>query len=444
MHTLSQELLVSVPESHTVTQEIPVEVLQTIEQFDFSQISDSESERVEAQLTFLLWSKTLLEIKEIILSHLKNVTDTEKQAFSVAFTKALCEYIKHPDHGMTHSYFVYKGMLYLHKLETHTDPSNEVDIEMQLLAVLHDAFQTLPYEVAGENCGIVSKVQKNDHARIVAVILKRCAHLFNIPQQKAKELAFALEMHDSSYDRILYPEQMCFTGQLLHDSDKLFGTATTVDPQLLARGLFRRNAIANSSSSGAYLMRAELKPDYRQKITYGDRCYSDGFSLALAEVSFPMYTNSAQAISKERKKHAEKELLKVYSDIFDNLNQVLQTIIIPNLSQKDMQVFAVSLGNTPKRLTHITNATDLANTINEMYTTVLTLPKAYHRNSYVTPNDSRGWKLEVLYNQNEFIIDPSIARFCFMKNGKQEFLRIVSEAFTAVVPIEDKKAVENQ
>lgn len=436
MHPLKKESLVALPETHVMLTELPGVILDALNQVDFTVFGATRTEQLPAQLTLTLWTQTILEMQRAILSDLKGVTLEDKQRFAQAFETALADFIVHPDHGMTHAYFVYSGMRYLHELETGRDPDENVDIELQMLALLHDAFQSLPYQVAGEKCGIVSKVQKNDHARIVAKLLRVFGKKFGLPESKIAELSFALETHDSSYEGEIYPDEMPFTGALLHDSDKLFGASSNTHPQKLARGLFFRNAVANYSSSGAYLVR-NLDPDYRSKITYGDRCYSDGFSLALAEVSFPMYTQSAQTIAAERRKYALQELLSVYELIFDTTQTQIEKTILPNLNTPSLQMFADALGHEPNRIETITTPSEFQAAILQLYDTVLTLPKEYHRNSYVTPNDSRGWKIVVFFGKQKFTIDPSIARFCFAPNGKADFLQLVEQAFLDVVPQEE-------
>ncbi len=413
----------------------PVDAQKALDSLELSLLAATENEQIVAKKVLQNWSETLWQGMIYITNSLQ---EPNKSQFRTEFTEKLAIFIAHPDHGMTHSYFVYLGMHHLIDIDQNEITETQ-DQQLQLLALLHDAMQMLPFSMPEKTTGkLAQSNQKDEHARIIAALTRLYGQQLGFNSKDIRELSFGLREHDSSYNGGEADKEFNYVSALLHDADKLFGASYKTDTESLLSGMLERNFEANRGQKGANLVRTELDADFRKKVTYGDRCYTDSLAVIFRELELPMYTQAGQKIASERRKQALESMHKVYGEIFDRTKIILSEIAIPAIeNQSNLVIFnETAMGHEPK-IIKLDSKKELLNKIDELYNKVLVLPKKYQRNGYEI-TDIKGWKLQIIENGvTQHDIDPSIARFCIQENGKQAFLDELTSAFYQQFPTDN-------
>lgn len=361
--------------------------------------------------------------------------------FKQEFHDKLLSFIANPDHGIVHSFFVYKGMLYLSKKEGQPIQKNSTqDLHAQLFALLHDMMQDLPFTLI-KNKKTAHINQKNDHARIMAELIKNTGNHFGFDPKTIEEFSFGILVHDSSYFNIYYEDQLNHISKLGHDSDKLLGASNKTDPYSLTESMLKRNYEANRGPKGSYLIRTELDTEYRNKIKYGDRCLSDSVSLVKKEFTLQMYTNTGKKMAQKRVEAALEQIRSVYGYFYDLTKEFIDTNIIPNLGKKNSGITISTVGmdqeETPLEFSKLSKNT-FKQLITDLYNTPIRLniadpDKKKFTKRYNLQTDARGLKLHVQHAKQsiDIYLDPSIARFYFMPNGKETFINEITKAFSS-------------
>lgn len=409
------------------------------------QLSTSREEQQQALEIIENWIHHLSHVMHFIVdSQLINSQSLETQeilAFKQEFHDKSLSFITNPDHGIVHSFFVYRGIVYLSEQDGNPIQKSSIqDIHAQLFALLHDAMQDLPFSIAKndqtKNCN-----QKNDHAKIMAELIYSSGTYFGFDTQTIEEFGFGILVHDSSYFNIHYAEKLNYLSKLGHDSDKLLGASYKTDPQSVTESMLKRNYEANRGPKGSYLLRTELDRNYRAKIVYGDRCLSDSVSLVKKEFTLKMYTKSGEKIAQERIKAALDQVRSVYGYFFDLTAKYLDEILIPNLEKINSQLLLSTVGmdqeEKPINISKLNKKT-LENLVNKLYNTPIELKISEDdikkfSDRYNLSTDARGLKIRVLDTQTnkDVYLDPSIARFYFLPNGREKFTHEITLAFTS-------------
>lgn len=419
---------------------IPPELEYAIQKIPPEKIGDSQIEQIKAQQIIKNWVITVWQVAQFLIDK-QNFTEKQKKLFLQEFQKALHTFIIHPDHGILHSYFVYRGMLYLSELHNQPiQPETTLDKQAQLVSLFHDFIQVIPYTIT-ENRDLIAADLKNEHAQIMATLIRMFGQSVGFDSQTTESLAFSIEQHDSSYNNV-YHENFDFLSQLLHDSDKLFGASYKTDSSTLAIQMLKRNYQVNHGPKGSYLLRVELNSEYRKLFEYGDRCWNDCVAVITKELEITMYTQIGKQVAQQRKRVAVKKAHQVYSHFFDITIDCIQNQVVPALTVKPPHLALTVVGmNQPEiPLAEIVqNAAELELGLNKLYNTPIMLNNAQqfaHR--YNSKKDARGLKIRVINTttNTENYIDPSIGRFCLLKNGKELFLQEVLKAFQERLELE--------
>lgn len=413
------------------TVELPHGALQALSKIDKTKLGKTELEQQQALKTIENWAQHLWYAMTAITR--EQQLDSKKQkSFQTLFEQKLIEFIQHPDHGITHAYYVYLGTRRLAALDLLKLTKSD-DAQLQLLCLLHDSMQMLPFAHQQEKMGHLARSnQRNEHARIIAAITYKFGKQFGFDKRTIRALSFGLQKHDSSYANEYYPNgKLSQLSQLLHDADKLYGASYEADITSLVAGMLKRNFEANVGAKGSYLIRTALTRKYREKLTYGDRCYSDSIAVILRELGLKMYTNSGRKVAKERRVAAVAEMQKVYGEFFDETRDFIHTTLIPNLKNPQaLEIRIIAMGKEPKHVAVPMSENKLQSIIERLYNKPLLLDKKYQRKNYKL-TDARGWKLSVTEAKTGKVtfIDPSIARFCFKSNGREQFIKTLTRAF---------------
>ena len=424
------------PEIYDTNIDLPVDVQRAIDSLPYEEISQSQINPELIKQLIHNWVATIWQTTHYLIqiqSFSEEKMKEEVEHFIKNFQTQLIAFITHPDHGIIHAFYVYRGMHTLIDQEN-ASITQEQDKQLQLLALLHDAMQTLPFSYPPKKSGILSQEnQKNEHARIIAVLTRQFGAQLGLDPHTVRALAFGLKEHDSSYNSVYYPNgSFSYLSKLLHDADKLYGASVRTEIQELIAGGLRRNFQANEGIKGSFLLRADLTPKYRAKLTYGDRCYSDSLAVALKEFNLQMYTQAGTEVASQKLAVALEQMQTVYGELYDQTRSLIETQIIPKIDSQQLQFYSQAMEHEPQ--TEYINSTDLLKkTILNLYEKVLILPEKYQRPNYKN-TDARGWKLFVAIQDKLHSIDPSIARFCFSENGKQEFLDAIQVAFENQFP----------
>lgn len=418
---------------------IPSSLLSAIDKIDKSRLGETTTEQDSAIALISKWVKTIWETM-IFISDKINHNPNEKSRFYSDFEEKLAEFISHVDHGIVHSYFVYKGMLYIDKKEKQElFPDSIKDKQAQLMALVHDSMQVLPFNLENEKFRLTYKNPKNNHADIIADIIQECGQLFGLSDEFLKPFVFGIRVHDSSYKNEYYPEKLNYISKLLHDSDKIFGASIKTDISALTESMLKRNYEANRGPKGSYLHRSELDLDYANKIEYGDRCLSTSVFLIRREFTINMYTHVGKLIAEQRRALAIDQVKSVYGYFFDLTYDYINNFIIPHIqtSMPELKITIAGMDQEEKPLeTKLTSKSELATLIDDLYKTPIKLniddediEKFCQR--YNLSTDPRGLKLHIhnVEKNDDVYIDPSIARFCFVPNGRETFLNEITAIF---------------
>jgi len=327
----------------------------------------------------------------------------------------------------------------IHLSELNDQPivfGSQEDKEAQLLALLHDINQVVPFTLKDTKFSKRYSHPKNDHAKIISDLTRIFGKLFGFDRKKTKEIAYGLEHHDASYDKdkTYLLNNFDYPSQLLHDADKIFGASLETDIESLTIGMLERNYQANKGAAGAYLFREEIPKEIRDVIKYGDRCLTDASSLVRAELHLQMCTPSAKIIAEQRRNIANRSIRKVYGKYFDLTHNYIYNNIPEILAgnKPNLRLSIVGMDQTEQPISNsIKDLSTFETEINRLYNTPIHISDEDKFTDRYGDNHARGLKIRV-YNSDdnsEIHLDPSIARFCFNKNGRQEFLDKLVLAF---------------
>lgn len=353
------------------------------------------------------WQKNLLTITE----KLNNIDSVNK--IVLADTKNAFEaFSKHPDHGIHHSVCVYAGMIYLARQSGWSEEEIiQADSLFQTEAVLHDLAQFLPNRdwQTGEQ---LQTDQRKDHAKRIAYLARFLGTDIGLSRITTRELSRSMLHHDDTWMQEGPPyTHISPIGELLADSDKLFGTHLPnelgeYDDKALVKDALERNLAGSSGEKGWYLFRKDLTPEQRESWQYGDRWLADGVSaIHFQFFRQPMYTAAGSEMLTRQQAVFWEVAQDVYGELWEKQHGYIEnstppyTIISRDYSEKTHQ----SIG-------------DLIQILQERPV------KATPRGNLTNP---RGWKILITENENTHIIDPSIVRF----STKQEFLEALEETF---------------
>lgn len=414
------------------TEDFPAEAQNALDSLDLTVFGEEEAEQQRAREVLQNWGETLWHGMIYLTRYMP---DEERFVFRQDYVEKLAEFIAHPDHGITHSYYVYYNAGHLVEMDD-VDLSESQDAQLQLLALTHDVMQILPFSMPEKTTGqLAQKNQKNEHARIIGALARMYGRSLGFDKQTTASLSFGLRKHDSTYDNQFYPNgELGYLSKVLHDSDKLFGASMHTDAQRLVSGGLKRNLVANDGVKGGYLIRTELDAGYRGKLKYGDRCFSDSVAVVFRELGLPMYTEAGKKVDAERLEHAMEQMQVVYGEVFENTNRLIFSEIIPMLQNQDQNMRLYSSGmDQGEESVSIQTAQELESLINKLYNRELTLSEKYKRNGY-EDSDARGWKLFAEIDGQTHAIDPSVARFCFQEDGKEVFFAELKKAFDQQFP----------
>jgi hypothetical protein len=386
----------------------------------------------------LLWNGMLLILNS------QDFTHEDKEAFKQSFYDKLKELIINPDHGIAHSYCVYRGMIHLSQLDGQPIQPNTIeDTQAQLMALLHDAAQDLPFAIQ-VNGFLSDSNQKNEHARIMAAIVKLYGSKFGFRTKEINQIAKGIQHHDISFHGyLLEADQISYVAQLLHDADKLFGASLDTDIQSLVKEMLKRNYEANRGPKGSYLIRTEFDEERRSRVRYGDRCFSDSVSVVRKEFQLPIYTQAGQEIAQQRREIALKHIQEVYGYFFDLTNNYLKDNLFPKLGNLDpnIQMSITGMDQPERLLTPVPKSKkELLKLLQQLYSTPIKIDFSKNgvekiSDRYNLNTDARGLKIHIVNltlsntRDRDIYLDPSIARFCLIPNGKDLFLAEISKAF---------------
>lgn len=427
---------IPVPESvHTATNSL-----------DLSRLGKTEQEQQEAKKIIDNWAKTLWD-SMVFLSKNNDSSTLEKIRFHDEFETKLVDFITNKDHGIEHSFFVYKWMLHLAQKDGNPiDPNSEDDKKAQLLALLHDVMQSLPFALSDAQNPFAQRYSKpkNEHAKIIADLTKIFGMSLGFDRQTVKQLSYGLEVHDSSYAGTTaeHENKLDYLSKLLHDADR-FGASLETDIPTLTAGMLKRNYEANRGAKGSYLVRDDVLEETRDRILYGDRCLIDSVSLVRKEFELKMFTEAGKELAKQRRAARDEQIISVYTEFYDMTNDYISDVILPNLGTENSQIILTidGMDQVEKPLEQpIQNAEMLQSLINKLYETPIALKlneadRARFQERYDVDSDARGLKIHVqnipdAQIKTDVYIDPSIARFCFMENGREQFQNLIKLAFT--------------
>lgn len=435
------------PDVYNITADLSDELAAALQAIQLEKLHANPKEQKKALKLIENWVNHIWTAMHFLVdSQLASSNKKSKRAqliseFKQEFHDKLLSFISNPDHGIVHSFFVYKGMLYLSKKEAQPIETNSShDLQAQLFALLHDMMQDLPFTIV-KNKKTARINQKNDHAKIMAKLIKQSGIHFGFDEQTIEEFSFGILVHDSSYFNLYYSEALNYISKLGHDSDKLLGASTKTDPYSLTESMLKRNYEANRGPKGSYLIRTELDSAYRSKIKYGDRCLSDSVSLVKKEFTLQMYTNTGKKMAQKRVEAALDQIRSVYGYFFDLTQEFIDTNIIPNIGKKNTGITMSTVGmdqdEIPIDYTKLTKS-KFKKLISDLYKTPIQLhiaatDKKKFSDRYNLETDARGLKLHVQKKDSntDIYLDPSIARFCFMPNGREAFIKEITQAFSS-------------
>lgn len=422
LYSDQQDCLVHTPSTST----------ETLDSLDYSAVTNNLFNQADIKEFLLSWVNELVVIFDTFFRHERvsgRISNEDLNLLADTFNKQLTTFITHTNHGILHSFCVYHGMVYIAQKEN----IQLADTKMQLLALLHDCIQTI--EIPSLDGSILETInQRNEHAEIIALLMQTLGKTFGFQDDEIQELVFALKYHDSTYNGdIITDPRYSILAKILHDSDKLLSATTTPDPHELLRTSLERNLLANDGEVGSYLLR-DLEKDYRDKWQYGDRCFCDSITVIRAEIRLHFYTHTAQEISKQRTSALTREVNDIYGTVYDTTFKTLQFLLQP---AQRCSLFCIGMDQTPEKITTPPNdSTQLQMLILSLYERVLHLQSINFSERYNIHSDARGWKLKMVLPDTEFILDPSVARFCFTQSGelttekRTEFLEAIIQALS--------------
>ena len=410
----------------------------TVKKIETKELGETDTEKAQAQQIITNWAITLWQSMQFLLKS-QNFPKEQNEQFEQEYLDKLLEFILHPDHGIVHSYFVYKGILHLAKLDAKPiAPGSVEDQEAQLFALFHDVMQTLPFAIKkNTKKGKFATInQKNEHARIMAVLTRRFGTKLGFDQKVVRNFAFGVQEHDSSYDKKMYPEKLGYIQMLGHDADKIYGASIKTDADTITKAMLERNYEANRGEKGSYLLRTEKTKADREKFRYGDRWFLDCIAVIIRELTIEMYTQAGKEVAQLRRESAIDQIHIVYGNFFDLTNSVITQELYPSSEHLPdfLELSITGADQLTQPLSIPTRPEDLCAVIDFLYNKPLILEPKNHRPGYNPETDARGWKISIKTRNTDNLIkerflDPSIARFCFIADGRELFLTAITEAF---------------
>lgn len=360
------------------------------------------------------WKRELLGITGI-LANKSNVGILPE--ILIETKQAIKSYTTHKDHGASHSYFVYEGMRYLAEKEGLTID----DSILQAAAVLHDIAQILPNKnpQTGE---LLTKDQRLSHPEIMARAVIQFGEALNIKEKDIREIMAAIRHHDDTYTSGKY-EHMRPLGNLLADSDKLFGGGMSREVKELAHDAIIRNQQGADNPQGWYLLRDDLTQDQRNNWKYGDRWIGDRVSAVRKDMfKTEFYTESGKQIAEQRRSIFIEQAKIAYGAEYDATHEALKNW----RTSMDTNAPAIVrlIGKNP-------NGTDpQVERVEQDEEIKAVIDRAYNKDLGVKTREgfpaTRGWKIQISIGEGKpIILDPSIARF----STKETFLEKMIEAF---------------
>lgn len=332
--------------------------------------------------------------------------------------EAIKNWKNHPDHGARHSYHVYRGMVVLERMD---ERQGEVpDSDKQALAVLHDLAQSLPY-VDPDTGRELKGNQRKMHAVAMARLIKLVGGRLGVDQSELKRLAEGVRVHDDVY-KGRKVESLPYSAQLLSDADKLYGAGERLTPAQMAAEAIQRNLKGSAKRDGWYLLR-DLTCEERRGWEYGDRWLSDAASAVRMDMfGIEFYTKSGMKVAEERRAAFLSQAETEYGDVIEQTYDLVQKWVDGNVEK----VMLVGKGQADEDVHN--NAVEEVCT--QAYGRRLDLEGKYLRGVF----EPRGWKIVLVVDGQEQVVDPSVARLMFengqmMKRGKakKEFVtRIIS------------------
>jgi len=431
IHTSENQPLIPKTNGKDYSKEnLPNDLLEAINNIDSTKLGTNQAEQKAARDIITNWVTTVLNVLDILFDDLEPEA-SQKSKFIREFTKGFINFITHKDHGITHSYCVYKGMIHLSQLDgKKIKAGTKNDRLAQLFSLLHDIMQIVP---SGFNGKLANSNPKNEHARIIGALSRMFGKKLGFDSETVRELTFGLLVHDSSYRNVYYWEKLAYLYKIGHDADKIFGASIQTDVEIIAREMIARNYQANRGPNGSYVLRTDLTDSYRKKIQYGDRCMNDAVSLVRKEYETQMYTKAGEKIASERERVSAKQIISEYGRFYDlTANYISENIFPQEKVNPLLKMTIVGMDQEEKQLNRrIKNKTQLKLLINRLYRTPIQLKQAHKFIGRYSENSARGLKICVLNlaTEEEIYLDPSIARFCFMQNGKKKFLKEIAKAF---------------
>lgn len=422
----------------------PVEIsdalLSAVDTLPTEKLGATPTEQEASKTTIKNWVTTLWYGIEFVLQR-QNLQQTDREQFKSQIASDLLKFITHKDHGILHSYFVYKGILHLAvKNNNPITPGSTEDKQAQLMALLHDIAQTITFALDNTKFRTRYSHQKNDHAQIIGDLGRIFGRSLGFNRTQMLELTFGLTHHDDSYYNIYHHETFNRMSKLLHDSDKIFGTSLSTDISELTIGMLERNYQANRGENGSYVFREEIPKSTRNLIMYGDRCMSDAISLVRKEFNIEMYTQAGQEIAEQRRQIALNSAQKVYGKFFDLTNNFISQHILEYIqgNRPNMKLTIVGMEQEESELPQpISTISDFTEEVEKLYQTPIHLQNEHKFLNRYGKNHARGLKIHVVDTTQSFgdqhtidlYLDPSIARYCLKQNGREEFLEKVNLAF---------------
>lgn len=363
------------------------------------------------------WQSELLKI----VGALAKGEHAIQQHVSQTARNSIDEWKHHQDHGSQHSYFVYEGIVHIAKKEGIWKP--EQDNIYQAYAVLHDLAQTFPLQhpATGEPLpGDVRKLHPDTMARMILLFGIK----LGLSVSGARRMAMDIRHHDDTYSTGQTYSRMSPIGNLLADSDKLFGAGLSHNPNDLAHDALERNKKGGIGPAGWYLIRDDITPEERRDWQYGDRWLGDRLSAVLKEMnSTAFYTETGKAVAEAKRGAFVEQARQFYLDEYHQNRRMISLWEEAVTNARLMSV--VLVGKNPDGKLPLEkpaeDLSDISGIVEEAYNRPI---QVNTRPGHETP---RGWKIQVtIDNQNPLLIDPSIARY----ETEERFMHAINAVIT--------------
>ena len=316
-------------------------------------------------------------------------------------------WVVHQDHGAEHSYFTYQVVREL----AQRGGEQIGNSRLQAMAVFHDLMQIIPL-VDPDTGRELNREQRKYHPMAMAMGLRHFGRKLGFSSEEIRNLWIPIKYHDAVYEGRADLVEKITTEHpeigLFSDGDK-FGTADTLNPKEIAAEAMKRNRKGAEKPGGWYLFRDDLSSEDRQEWKYGDRWLSDRLAALLAMLKISCFSETGKKMAglviKELKEQAPTIYAEEYDDTVGKIRKWKEA------KREEVEVVLVGKDQEPEL---VKDWSDMTGVINDALTKRLDLHSRYLREDF----EPRGWKVKVLINKEEFVIDPSIAHFAFDSQGK--------------------------